>query len=718
MLRNKTVTVIALTMLVLMGAVGSTSAQRVATYDEFFTRFTDAQAGDDFTMMKSLVAENALHSVSYSVSLERDYCEGKAANDTAKVEKVLGIYEQLAIVFKLEHKSRRLVERKKWLEGLDEAKRKTRLEYMPIFLESGTIFQKAEAEGSDEAWRAVMTKIGKGLVLAQKAGDETFAAYACKDLVPASLKVGDKFASVYYARLGQRAAARVELTRDFPYFPTTISEALEKHKIRAALINPDLDLEAARTAYQKEVDKALDNVEVGGDDGGKGNRRTGRVVAKLPPRPTSEAAYEFVDDEDFKAAKKALAVGTKIFLPYYRSDVGPGRPFPDPFDSAIVLKKGDKDVEVPFAPGATASYDGKLTIDPDGPDGKKKSKPYKLKIKMAAQKIDVEYDTGVKNRLHVFMRKGPSNDKINGTPFRFEGNDLLLYYRGASSVVGEVRGHPLTLIDCDGNGTFDDAGSDAVMVGTGKNAVISPVGRYLFLPEETGLYPYEFKITSGDGSAVRTRPFKGELAPLTVRYGGKLKPKYLVVKGSGEDAAFFFDAMQAVDQPMWIPSGFYSVHGGYVLSGRSLPKARAVLIGKGRAARLQIESGKLNVWEFGGAGAKGFRMEGEVRRGESASEVIVSGNKTLVFGNMGEQYFNFEDNLLLPDVTIRKGSPTGSKLTTKSLRMPADAQNVVESFYPDDLTIKKLSRGKLFYKLSTKHPVLGKMESEWTEIPE
>ena len=131
-------------------------------------------------------------------------------------------------------------------------------------------------------------------------------------------------------------------------------------------------------------------------------------------------------------------------------------------------------------------------------------------------------------------------------------------WRGVTQVQGSMRGRQVSFIDSSGNGIFDDPGVDTVIVGAGKDARVDPYGRYVFLEEDNGWFPFEIKMATRNASVIRTRPYRGDLARIQLVYKGGKRPEYLIVQGTGEDAAFFFerDNRMRVTVPNWLKKVF------------------------------------------------------------------------------------------------------------------------------------------------------------------
>ena len=291
--------------------------------------------------------------------------------------------------------------------------------------------------------------------------------------------------------------------------------------------------------------------------------------------------------------------------------------------------------------GAKIKNDGKIFIDSAGTG---KFKKIKVKSKPSSAKFEVNYPDNSTLRLTMALWEETPNFKLFGTRFNNSKSHTFtrLAARNTTGLAGKIRGNDVTFIDNNANGVYHDEGIDAIMVGKGKNARIDPFGRYVMLKETNGYYPYELKLNKKDASLVRTRPYKGQLAPLRVdlKTASGARPSFLIVKGNGEDASAYYDVAKAIDEPIWLPVGGYQVRQGYFTIGKG-KKQSHIFIGPGRSGVFKVEAGKVNTWEMGGSGEQGFWLLGKLSRGSDPTEVIAENKELRVFGNFGESYFGF-----------------------------------------------------------------------------
>lgn len=704
-------------LLALSGLTPEASGQSLS---DFVTAFQAAVQKDDFTAQGKLVDENKNHAWNAFFVFEKYWVAARRDKNEELTDQWTGVMELLASNYRGKHDDRYLSQRRvKMQSSLTE-------EQIPVYLEACTAgdegyaaYQNGAADGNDESMKAAIDAYTRGARAFEKMGDDFQMATYASFLGQCWLQSGNHFNSAYWYRLTGRAAQKGGFLARFPQVNEQLDKMREKRQVEfPELINIDLDLAASKTAYEKAVsERNKIDTSTGGGEGsargtGKGAKRDlGTLVA-----PSTEAEFAFVEDKGFK--EKSFKLFSKIKVPYYnRLLAQPKRPWEIPFIQLMDFEKDKpaKDTNS-FIPGSQLRYDGKAHLKLKG---SKKEKKLKIKTKPSKMKEKVAYSDGVKRTIYNEVYDYyPERKQLFGLEFNFANPEkfLLLAWRGNTGIVGKVRGQDITILDCNGNGSFRDTGEDAVMVGKGKKARIEPLGRYVHLEDQGGLYPFEFKVNGKSGNVIRTRPYKGSLAPVVVNYATKagLRPDFLVVKGGGEDAESYFDIAKAIDKPIWIPPGRYTVHMGYLTVGKG-PKAKHILIGRGRSGVLHAESGRLNTWDLGGAGEKGFWLNGKFAVGAKSSEIEVAGQEVEVFGNHGEQYFNFGWDLRLEvEATVKKDDGNGPTLGKKGMRIRSKG-NETEMWFPTDAVIKNAGSGstKRVGQLRCKHSILGSMESEW-----
>ncbi|MCA9322752.1 MAG: hypothetical protein KDB53_18570 [Planctomycetes bacterium] len=669
--------------------------------------FEQAVDKNDFSTQRNIVSELKDQCVTVAQNWEFDYCKARMAANDDQAAKLLAYMDAMGNNYSIVQKSGLILDRKAFVSGLTNENIAKRLEAIRFYYEGYGHFDEGKKSGDEMSLNEANNQFADSYNSSVEIEDWLSAGWAADRISDIFVARKLDFETIYWARMALHQANKTKYANLFTHLDARIVDYEKKEKVRRPdLIDLTLPIDEAKAAHAIAFEESLKVKPLPGGDGGV-----------LVP-PSSKIAYTWEDFDGFKSKK--LPLWSKVFLPWYRPDVTPVNPRELVFRREVLVVKDAEATKVPMLPGATWTYDGKLEIDLDGESGKARPKPIKLKLKPGLQKFDVTYQDDSKGTVNLLMQERPGNYKVLGNGVRDPdaSKHIIVAFQGATAMEGKVHGQTLTLIDTDGNGAFNDTGEDSVIIGSGSNQRIEPLGRYIYLEEEGGLFPYDLKIIKDNGSAVRVRPYQGDLAPVMLEYSsptGKM-PDYLIARGSGEDIEFYFDLMKAIDKPLWVPSGQFKIHRGmFILDSKG---EETILIGPGRAPPFKVETGRMNIWQLGGAGEQGFWMLGKASR--SGTEAKVLGKDIEVFGNGGEQYFNFVGELLVVDAEIRKDGPEGSRVgkeTMKPYKGGDPQRSVDDMFWPDNATFDKLPKsGKLVIQFSAKHGVLGQIQSDWIEI--
>lgn len=709
-----------LVLAVLATVVWMTPAASGQDVDKFVKEFEKAFGARDFTQMRSLTSGSRSLAKRGAKTYEGWICQLAAKGDEGSLERasnIESVLDELAVVYKLEHKDEFIHQRVAWLKGLDVAQKKQRWDAIKQSNDGYNHSIRGKNEGGDEHFKNAVEPFMKAISISNQLKDWSSAADDASQLAFCFQTLNDGFAACYYAHVALGAANNGGIRSAYAEGNGKVfARAKEKKQVYyPEIIRIDLPLEESRKQY--EVD-AAEKARVKPDPEGKGDggaKGSGGGGSGLTP-PTSEAPFEFVDHKKkFKASKVDL--GGKVPQVSYLNG-RPEEPSIYPFARYNNFEKGSDERDF-FLPGAKIKNDGKIFIDSAGTG---KFKKIKVKAKPSTAKFDVKYADNSKLKLTMALWEENPNYQLFGTRFNNPNSHKFtrLAARNTTGLSGKIRGNEVTFIDNNANGVYHDEGVDAIMVGKGKTARIDPFGRYVMLKEANGYYPYELKMNKKDASLVRTRPYKGQLAPLSVsmKTATGVKPSFLIVKGNGEDASAYFDIAKAIDEPIWLPVGRYQIRQGYFTLGKG-KKQSHIFIGTGRSGAFEVEAGKINTWELGGSGEQGYWLLGKFERGSDASEVVADNKELRVFGNFGESYFGFtsQGDRPLPTIEIRKEDENGKKVgSAKTRNASGNGIQYIDLWFPANVAIKNCPRGKLVGQLTLEHPVLGTAKSAWLNI--
>ncbi|MFT7616820.1 MAG: hypothetical protein ACI97A_000450 [Planctomycetota bacterium] len=706
-------------MFVSLFIVGQAIAQNPV--DKFRADFEKAVDTNNYEAQGKLVDGNKNLAFSAFFIFEKTWASAKVAKNEEFSEKQMNNMINLAASYRTKHKSKFLSTRRLRVETYGDEQLTAYLGAAKSAEDGYAVYQKGAADGNEVPMKGAIGHYTAAARAYLKIKDHFLATQNAAFVGDCWKRSGVHFNSAYWYRTAAAPAQAAGVTDMFPEINGALASMREKRQVEfPELINIKLSMADAQAAYNKALlaRNTIDPSAGGGEESdGKKGRGQKRDFGPLKA-PTTEDPFEFFTDKGFK--EKSFALFSKIKVPYYNFGmVRPNNPDKAPFFQYVTLEKDKGLIDSSrFLPDSEIGYDGKVLYK-----GKndKKAKAIKVKNKWTKIKQKIVYPDGTKRNItNMVMDWGAEDKSLFSASYRLidAAKYKKLAWHGATGVSGKVRGHNVTILDCNGNGIFRDTGEDAVMIGKGKSARIEPLGRFIMLDGPGGRYPYEFKVNSRSGNQVRSRPFKGSLAPIIVDFktASGARPDFLIIKGSGEDAEAYFDIVKAMDEPMWIPPGRYQIHLGYFTFG-SGKKMSHILIKGGRSAPLIATSGQLSTWELGGSGEYGFRMRGKFEAGEKSGEVVVSGKDIEVFGNHGEVYFNLHAERIAPMAVVKKDSGTGKTLGKKQMKIMEKGEKL-ELWSPGNVTIKNCGSNstKRFGQLSFKHGILGNIVSDWMRV--
>jgi hypothetical protein len=192
---------------------------------------------------------------------------------------------------------------------------------------------------------------------------------------------------------------------------------------------------------------------------------------------------------------------------------------------------------------------------------------------------------------------------------------------------GTVAGVPVTVIDVNGDGRWNDPEKDALVVGNAVHA--SYVSKVANLNGKL----YELEI-SDDGSTVKAMPFTGPAGTLDMKSEFKCQGKLenLVLRSEKNDVSFNLAASKGV----LVPAGRYRIVHGVARKDKEV-----ATIGQGKMPTIVVSVGATTTPKWGSA----ITAEFDVTR--SGDQITVEPNLKF-YGRGGEEYLNFQPNLKSP----------------------------------------------------------------------
>lgn len=203
----------------------------------------------------------------------------------------------------------------------------------------------------------------------------------------------------------------------------------------------------------------------------------------------------------------------------------------------------------------------------------------------------------------------------------------------SSSMAGKIGETKIQVIDQNNDGTFDDYGHDAMIVGRGE------VASYLSRVVNVAGNLYTIDVAA-DGSSLSYSPYEGAAGTLDFHsgYQTKAKLKAVIVK-SGEHS---FDLSKA-KKGMRVPAGDYALTSGLVVLGGG-----DATIGTGRSRPITVEPDEKAVFEWGGPLDAEFAFE------RSGGQVAFSPDQVWYYGGGGEVYQGWNPRGKSPEFAIKE----------------------------------------------------------------
>lgn len=248
---------------------------------------------------------------------------------------------------------------------------------------------------------------------------------------------------------------------------------------------------------------------------------------------------------------------------------------------------------------------------------------------------------GVKGYLRF---RSKSEDQSFMYAARFKGSGKEFSYATSCAMTGTVAGVPLTVLDANNNGIYNEVGKDALVVGTGKAAAyLSKV-----ISHKGELFTLEI---SEDGSEASVAPHACESGEVDLASG---------FRGAGRlEAAIIQDQAgnsfnTALTGGLRVPAGEYRIVSGFISKG-----SNSARIASGKMAPIVVRPGSTAKLEWGGD------LLAEFDYTVADGEVSVAPTAVHYYGRAGEEYVDWLPNAKSPKFIVRDqktGKEVGSFL--------------------------------------------------------
>ena len=212
--------------------------------------------------------------------------------------------------------------------------------------------------------------------------------------------------------------------------------------------------------------------------------------------------------------------------------------------------------------------------------------------------------------------RSPDGKKLNYS-LRLSNQGAGWHAHPGGAAVGKVDGQQVRIIDQNLNGKFDDFGTDAIVVGRGKQAS--------FLSEVINVRGKLYSIeVSPNGSSLTWAPYDGTSGTLdfSTQFASKGKLLGAVVVSDDGKRSFTLSG-----KPIAVPTGNYELVHGRIGLGRNV-----VTFSKGNTETLTVDSGVTKALSFGEPVNIDFKYVSQPGR------VIMAPQLVSYMGRAGERY--------------------------------------------------------------------------------
>jgi len=231
-----------------------------------------------------------------------------------------------------------------------------------------------------------------------------------------------------------------------------------------------------------------------------------------------------------------------------------------------------------------------------------------------------------------------SAKSIDGKKFkyalRFQKAGAGWRFTSSGVMQGKVKGQMIRLLDLDNNGTFNEVGTDGMIIGKGSSA--SYVSKVVNL--KGGL----FNLTATrDGASITVTPYEGDIWTLNLRKNFKAVGKLVSAIVSGDDGNYSFNLASA-KKGMKVPAGSYVIVGGLLKKGSATVRMRT---GKMKPIDVQKDQEFILPW--------GSKLKAEFSYARQGEKITIEPSSLHYFGRAGVEFYDFKPNTQSPEFLVK-----------------------------------------------------------------
>lgn len=205
-------------------------------------------------------------------------------------------------------------------------------------------------------------------------------------------------------------------------------------------------------------------------------------------------------------------------------------------------------------------------------------------------------------------------------------------YASSGIYYGKIAGTPISLLDLNGNGIWNEVGKDGMVIGKGEAA------SYLSAVVNLDGVLYTLDVTP-DGRSMSAQPYTGESGILDVVSGFETRGEMLSAVFSTRDRSFSFDLSEA-KEGLLVPTGEYELTTAFIAKKKDWVRVR-----RGEMRGVTVLANQPVSLAWGGPLVMRF---GESRT--SDEEVMVE--PPTFWGNGGEEYYDFFPTGRSPEIVV------------------------------------------------------------------
>jgi hypothetical protein len=242
------------------------------------------------------------------------------------------------------------------------------------------------------------------------------------------------------------------------------------------------------------------------------------------------------------------------------------------------------------------------------------------------------------------LKAKDANGKKFKYALRFKKDGAAWKFASSGVMKGRVKGTPVTLLDFNCNGVWNEVGVDGMIVGKGSTA------SYLSKVVNLGGELFNIEVNA-DGKSVTTTPFEGEAGRLNLRKGFKSRGTLVAAVVKHSNGQYSFNLASAKNG-MKVPAGSYTLVNGFLKKGGSSVRMRA-----GRMQPIVVAAEQKTSLKWGA------KLDAEFSYSREGDKITIQPTSLKFYGKAGVEFYDWQPNAKSPKFLV-KDSKSGAELTS------------------------------------------------------